>query len=140
MISLGISKGPQYLTRANFVHLAFPRYQSSYYRATSVVSQLCLDHSSWWSGNQVLLSDLFIFLLHQAQQAFLDNGTNSWFMDKDFARLYWENLRKLLCPTSVLVIDGHPSVFGKMVEEYKSICVILDNLACEKSFNINQQP
>ena len=43
--------------------------------------------------------------------ALLDSGANSCFMDKMFAQAHRISLRKLPCPASVVVIDGHPIAY-----------------------------
>ena len=68
--------------------------------------------------------------------ALLDSRANSCFMDKLFAQTHQISLRKLPCPASVVVIDGHPIAFGNIVEELQPVSVALNNLACVVSFNI----
>ena len=72
--------------------------------------------------------------------ALLDSGANSCFMDRNFAQANQISLRKLSCPTSVVVIDGRPIASGKIVEESEPIQVVLDNLVCVVSFNIISSP
>ena len=51
----------------------------------------------------------------------LDSGANSCFMDRRFAQAHQISLRKLSCPTSVVVIDGRPIASRKIVEESEPI-------------------
>ena len=53
--------------------------------------------------------------------ALLDSGANSCVMDRNFARFHQMSLRKLPCPASVVVIDGRPIAFGKIIEESELI-------------------
>ena len=61
-------------------------------------------------------------------------------MDKNFAEAHHTSLRKLPCPTFVVVIDGRPIASGNIVEELESVSVALNNLACVVSFNIISSP
>ena len=72
--------------------------------------------------------------------ALLDSGPSSCFMDRNFAQAHQISLRKLSCPTSVVVIDGRPIASGKIVEESEPIQVVLDNLMYVVSFNIISSP
>ena len=49
-------------------------------------------------------------------------------------------LKQLLNQTSITIIDVQPNVFGDITEEFESICVVIDNLACVISFNIIHSP
>ena len=62
--------------------------------------------------------------------ALLDSGANSCFMDKNFAQTHQISLRKLPCPTIIVVIDGRPIASENIVEESELIRVVLDNLVC----------
>ena len=66
--------------------------------------------------------------------ALLDSEANSCFMDRNFAQAHQISLRKLPCPTSVIVIDGRPIAPGNIIEETKPVNIVLDNLACVVSF------
>ena len=57
-------------------------------------------------------------------------------LNRHFARIHQVSLRKLHCPTSVVVIDGRPIASENIAEDFKSVRVVLDNLACVISFNI----
>ena len=70
----------------------------------------------------------------------LDTDVNSSFLDKDFARLHRVTLRKLHCPTSIVIIEGHIIPSGNIVEEFELVPVVRDNLACIISFNIISSP
>ena len=63
--------------------------------------------------------------------ALLDSGANSCFMDRNFAQAHQISLRKLPCPTS-LVIDGRPIAFGNIIEESEPVNIVLDNLASHR--------
>ena len=68
--------------------------------------------------------------------ALLDTGTNSCFMDRDFAQKHQIPLYKLSHPVSVVVIDGRPIASGKIFEESEPIHILLGDFGCEVSFNI----
>ena len=70
----------------------------------------------------------------------LDSRANSCFIDKNFAQAHKISLRKLPCPTSVVVIDGRPTASGNIVEESELLSVALNNLVCVVSFNIISSP
>ena len=72
--------------------------------------------------------------------ALQDSGANSCFMDRNFAQAHQISLRKLLCPASVVVIDGRPIASGNIIEELEPVNIVLDNLACVVSFNIISIP
>ena len=58
-------------------------------------------------------------------------------MDRDFARIHQVSLRKLPCPTFVVVIYDCPIASENIVEESNLVRVVLDNLA---NFNIISSP
>ena len=68
--------------------------------------------------------------------ALLDSRANSCFMDKNFAQAHQISLRKLPCPTSIIVIDGRPIASGNIVEDSEPVSLALNNLPCVISFNI----
>ena len=72
--------------------------------------------------------------------ALLDSGANSCFMDRNFSQAHQISPRKLLCPNSVVVIDGHPIASRNIIEESEPVSIVLDNLACVVSFNIISIP
>ena len=72
--------------------------------------------------------------------ALLDSGANSCFMDRKFALKHNILLKKLPCPTPVIVIDGRPISSGDIFEESEAIRVVLGGLACVISFNIIHSP
>ena len=57
-------------------------------------------------------------------------------MDKILTQAHQISLRKLPCPTFVVVIDGRPISSGNIVEELEPVSVALNNLACVVLFNI----
>ena len=87
---------------------------------------------------QVTVSTKSNPLIHVS--ALLDSRANSCFMDRNFSQAHQISLRKLSCPSSVIVIDGRPIASGNIVEESKPIQVVLDNLVCVVSFNIISSP
>ena len=60
-------------------------------------------------------------------------------MDRNFAQAH-RSLRKLMCPASVVGIDGYPIAFGNIIEESEPVIIVLDNLACVVLFNIISIP
>ena len=51
----------------------------------------------------------------------LDSGSSSCFMDRKFAQASKISLRKLPCPTCVVVIDGRPIASKNIVEDWKGL-------------------
>jgi hypothetical protein len=72
--------------------------------------------------------------------ALLDTGANSFFMDTDFALSQNISLNTLLCPTSIVVIDGRPIASRNITEEIEPLQILLDSLASIISFNIISSP
>ena len=60
--------------------------------------------------------------------ALLDSEANSRFMDKEFAQAHQISLRKLPCPTSIVVIDGRPIASGNIIEKLEPLSVALNKL------------
>ena len=61
-------------------------------------------------------------------------------MDGEFSLTKNFDLRKLLFPTPVTVIDGRPIASGDILEESEAVRVVLGDLACVISFNIIHSP
>ena len=57
--------------------------------------------------------------------ALLDSGSNSCFMDREFALKHSIILKKLPCPIPVTVIDGRPIASGNILEESELVRVVL---------------
>ena len=57
-------------------------------------------------------------------------------MDRNFALTHNILLKPLHCPVLVIVIDGRPNASVDIIEESKSVRVVLGDLACVISFNI----
>ena len=73
----------------------------------------------------IIISTKSIVVVHVL--ALLDSGANSYFMDKNFIQAHHISLRKLPCPASVIVINGHPIASEKIVEESEPIRVVREN-------------
>ena len=89
-------------------------------------------------STQVKVSTTSNHLVHVP--TLLDTRANSCFIERDFARLHQVTLRKLPCPTFVLVIDGRPITSENIVEKSELVRVELDKLVRVISFNIISSP
>ena len=63
----------------------------------------------------------------------LDSGANSCFIDRNFAQAHEISLRKLPCPTSVVVIDGRPIASGNIIEELEPVNIVVE-IACGSKY------
>ena len=66
----------------------------------------------------------------------LDSIANSCFMDKEFALSLKILLKNLLCPASVIVIDGRPIASWDIVEESEPIRVVIVTTQASKTMLI----
>ena len=70
---------------------------------------------------QVIVSTKSTSTVHVS--SLLDFGATSCFIDRNFAQAHQISLRKLPCPASVVVIDGHPIASGNIIEESEPVVV-----------------